>query len=763
MSAAIHAKARAAVEEPWLATLTRVLVHAVGAAVFSWPLTRPGAVFAAALGAGVGALLGPVVARTRLRTAPMVGAFLGGFLVASLAHAIVVDTDWLAPSLGPAAALQLGDALFFGLAALSASGLLRAISARRRPLAVLEVGFVGVAFAQLVVAHRHGAINRPFAIADPILAAGGDPTHVFLVVGALATTVVVLLLLSEKSVGRSIFHLGVVAALLLLIAGTTEMLGLPPPPPSGGGLGLRPDENPDEQDADGAHDRPERNNEELEFRDNYDSSNNRVPVGVVLFHDDYSPPSGVYYFRQGAFSQYNGRRLVNATRQDVDSDIARGFPSEPTDIAGAPVATAASSAPPEVRVLGLVPPVAAGIRAQLEFAAWTTRRATVETTVALLADHTRPFALEAPMRLEPAPNPNSGRFRRTYRVTSGAITADFRSMLDVAAGSPAWPEEVWRHYTRAPEDPRYASLANQVIQDALPPDLREKPVARVLALTDWLGETGTYSLQSRHAGSEDPTASFLFGDQTGYCVHFAHAAAYMMRSVGLPARVATGYAIDESARQGGSALLVSGENSHAWPEIYLEGYGWVVVDVSPQTVDSPAPQPPDADLQRLLGELARGQSPVPPDADRAIPEAIASAREIGLFLGRSLGALLLLAFAFLVLAKLWRGLVPLVARRSARPRVLYRAQLDRLSELSLRRHRGESREAFARRVRDKVPSLVAITRVHVGAAFGSQRIDEDIDGLAIDVQKLRAELRAAFPWWRRVLGVLTPWSWLTSR
>ena len=84
-----------------------------------------------------------------------------------------------------------------------------------------------------------------------------------------------------------------------------------------------------------------------------------------------------------------------------------------------------------------------------------------------------------------------------------------------------------------------------------------------------------------------------------------------MRSLGVPARVATGYAVSESARQGGSSLLLSGAASHAWPEIYIDGYGWVVLDVYPERALDPPEQPMDADLQRLLGELARGASPIP--------------------------------------------------------------------------------------------------------------------------------------------------------
>ena len=39
------------------------------------------------------------------------------------------------------------------------------------------------------------------------------------------------------------------------------------------------------------------------------------------------------------------------------------------------------------------------------------------------------------------------------------------------------------------------------------------------------------------------TAAFLFGNFTGYCVHSAHASVYLWRSLGLPARIGTGYLV----------------------------------------------------------------------------------------------------------------------------------------------------------------------------------------------------------------------------
>lgn len=388
-------------------------------------------------------------------------------------------------------------------------------------------------------------------------------------------------------------------------------------------------------------------------------------------------------------------------------------------------------------------------------------RAQVETTVALLAEHTRPFGLEAPVRFAPGRNPDPRRFRRVYRVTSAVLTADFASMIGSRAGDPSWSEDERATYAAAPSDPRYAELAQRIVNEQLPEHLREDPAAKIAAITGWLGEHGTYSLRSRHADADDPTADFLFGDITGYCVHFAHAAAYLMRAAGLPTRVATGYAIDESTRQGGSALLVTGGASHAWPEVYLQGFGWVVADVTPAQVLTPPGPAPDVDLQRLLGELARGLEAVPVDEEAPVSRSIATLRDVLRWLGLGLAGLAVGFFVFLVLGKLWRRVVPRFARAERLPRVSYRAALDQLGEVALRRRPGESREAFAQRVATVAPSFERLTRANVGATFGSRRVEpSSLEALRAELGR---ELGRAFPFWRRLVGRLTPWSWLGSR
>ena len=524
-----------------LAELGRATIHGLGWSVLIATMAPSGSIVAAFLGGLGGCLIGAKLGRTRLRTsAVVVGAVLLIAMVAVLRSSLTHGSV-LAAALGPVGALRFAGTLTALLVAAIGSAAMRAGSKRRAIFAVFELLLVAVAFAQLFIPHRHGAINRPFYLADWIIALGWDPTWLFLFMGGTATVFGLVLLLREQRFGRAVLNLGVVALLLAMIVVATPMIGMPPPPAGGGGLGLRPDQS---EGKDGKSDKQERGGpsaSELEFRNRYNTGGSRVPVAVVLFHDDYSPPSGVYYFRQGAFSQYNGRKLVVSGRQDIDKR------SDPL----------LSDTPHRGRERRL-------------------RSMTIgdplETTIALMADHRQPFALEAPIEVEPLENPSPNRFRRVYRATSGVLTADYTSMLDGRLGSQDWSKEQWAHYTEAPPDARYAQLGAE-ISAGLPEGLEDNPIAQAFAITGWLGREGIYSLKNEHSGAEDPTASFLFGDRTGYCVHFSHAATYLMRSLGVPARVATGYAVSESARQGGSSLLLSGGASHAWPEVYIDGFG----------------------------------------------------------------------------------------------------------------------------------------------------------------------------------------------
>ena len=85
-------------------------------------------------------------------------------------------------------------------------------------------------------------------------------------------------------------------------------------------------------------------------------------------------------------------------------------------------------------------------------------------------------------------------------------------------------------------------------------------------------------------GKEDFTEYFLTGSKIGHSVHFATAATLMFRYYGIPARYVEGYLVtqeDVSGKKSGDTIEISGKNGHAWTEIYLDGLGWIPLEMTP--------------------------------------------------------------------------------------------------------------------------------------------------------------------------------------
>jgi Transglutaminase-like superfamily/Domain of unknown function (DUF4129) len=78
------------------------------------------------------------------------------------------------------------------------------------------------------------------------------------------------------------------------------------------------------------------------------------------------------------------------------------------------------------------------------------------------------------------------------------------------------------------------------------------------------------------SNDQDLVDFFLFESQTGYCEYYASAMVMMARSLGLPARVAVGYA--PTASNGDETYTVREANAHAWAEVFFPGYGWQIFE-----------------------------------------------------------------------------------------------------------------------------------------------------------------------------------------
>ncbi|HET7466946.1 MAG TPA: transglutaminase domain-containing protein [Candidatus Dormibacteraeota bacterium] len=100
-----------------------------------------------------------------------------------------------------------------------------------------------------------------------------------------------------------------------------------------------------------------------------------------------------------------------------------------------------------------------------------------------------------------------------------------------------------------------------------------------------------YNLNPKQAPTgTDPMYYFLKTSREGYCQYFAMAMGEMLRSLGIPTRLVSGYGpggIDEQTHR----LIVRDEDAHAWVETYFPSYGWVPFEPTNDGVYQPIKRP----------------------------------------------------------------------------------------------------------------------------------------------------------------------------
>jgi hypothetical protein len=123
-------------------------------------------------------------------------------------------------------------------------------------------------------------------------------------------------------------------------------------------------------------------------------------------------------------------------------------------------------------------------------------------------------------------------------------------------------------------DERVPSLAHQVIAN----QTGEEAQAR--ALERYFRQQFGYTMELLAHEVPDPLAYFLFERRKGHCEYFASAMAVMLRSLGIPSRVVTGF-------QSGTYNPITGwyvvraSDAHSWVEAFIRGRGWLTFDPTP--------------------------------------------------------------------------------------------------------------------------------------------------------------------------------------
>lgn len=219
---------------------------------------------------------------------------------------------------------------------------------------------------------------------------------------------------------------------------------------------------------------------------------------------------------------------------------------------------------------------------------------------------------------------------------------------------------VYANYLSLPDSTR-ASLQELASQNSLSGDGVYETIALV---AEYVRSRCPYNINTQPYPSEDYALYFFTQATEGYCIHFATAATAMYRALGLPARMVAGYAFEAEA---GAAAQVLGENAHAWTEVYIDGLGWLPVEVTPGSYEGPAlggldeeelEQPASPSPSGQNDGAAQEASPQPTEgAENSAPSEARERRSPGPWMLAAVLPVLLILFGFLryrIKRRLWR-------------------------------------------------------------------------------------------------------------
>lgn len=167
------------------------------------------------------------------------------------------------------------------------------------------------------------------------------------------------------------------------------------------------------------------------------------------------------------------------------------------------------------------------------------------------------------------------------KMEEGTKAVDYLADQQIAQ----WLEDPYLDYSSTELDRMHSELINAFRMEAA-----EK-------VRDELRNLAAYNLYLDDIPEGTDTIQyFLETGHEGYCMHFASAGVLILQELGVPARYASGYVVRNQAFEPDGKEYkadVIDRNAHAWVEIYLDNYGWMPYEMTPQYRDFNGALPTD--------------------------------------------------------------------------------------------------------------------------------------------------------------------------
>ena len=164
----------------------------------------------------------------------------------------------------------------------------------------------------------------------------------------------------------------------------------------------------------------------------------------------------------------------------------------------------------------------------------------------------------------------------TSRIRYSVVSRERRTLPDEQTSAVLeYASAIRDRYLQLPNgSDRIAELARRVTNGAA------TPFDKATAVLEHLLSNYAYSLEAETTSSSHPIDEFLFTRKTGYCEHYATAMVLMLRSIGIPSRLVTGFLATEW-NEFGNYYTVRQRDAHAWVEVYYPQSGWITMDPTP--------------------------------------------------------------------------------------------------------------------------------------------------------------------------------------
>jgi hypothetical protein len=423
-------------------------------------------------------------------------------------------------------------------------------------------------------------------------------------------------------------------------------------------------------------------------------------------------------------------------------------------------------------------------------------------------------------------SPSDGRVTQTYTITHDLgfgwlvaaadpieVSIDHDVWWHPASASlqmDGWPDEGEEYtVTSVRADPRPAALrtadvvtndpAEVALPDDIPPEIKQTaltwtadavtPYQRVMAILGHLRHGDfRYTLDVDYGDDSQALVSFL-DERKGFCQQFASLTAVMLRSLGIPARVALGFT--EGTPAGQHSWAVTLKQYHAWVEVPFKGYGWLGFEPTPRFSDPSATWQPSERSPVFCGGgpqcspggekggntntgfhdgTVKGGTQIQPDIGAGPASTTAPTADRPLTLGTLLAAAAALIGVIGIAIPIARGIRRRRRLHEARdPREVILARYDvfadRARELGWQKAPGETPEEFRRRLaaHDAIGDearepLSRLTATVVRAAYSPSEPREDaVQAVEADTAAVLHRLREVTPLTQRLAGHYRRW------